>query len=316
MVVALSLVFGLVGANTLARHGSDSAAAEPVRAVAVSVDHLPGGAEQLLRQMGLTLVDSPDPEGVVNRGEAALALVLEPVPGTPGQVRGRFVARPGPGGGEPSQPGGDEILGVLLTLLVTVPAIGATGAAAELGAGEKERKTLEPLLMTPLPPFVLAGAKLAAVLAVSLLSAGLASAVQLGLLLWLGWREALPPAVDPLSTLAPIALLCITVAVLVSGPALIISLIARSMREATLAMVPLNLAAIGLAYLAVRLPLQGLGAAIWYAPGLNALLLVRLTLAGVSVGFGQVTAVILSTLLLGLGLTWLAARQLRREAVL
>lgn len=312
MVVALSLLFGLVSANTFAQQGAGGAATIGADAVAVSLDHLPAEAEQVFRQVGLTLVDTADPEGAVARGEAEVALVLEP------GARGRFVARPGAGAAPPGrhQPGGDEILGVLLTLLVTVPAIGATGAAAELGAGERERKTLEPLLMTPLPPFVLAGAKLAAVLAASLLSAGLAVAVQLLLLLWLGWSQVLPPFGEPLATLAPILLLCVTVAVLVSGPALIISLVARSMREATLAMIPLNLVAIGLAYLSVRLPLQGLSDSIWYAPGLNALLLVRQAVAGVPVGVGQAAAVTLSTLLVAVGLTWLAARQLRREAVL
>lgn len=335
-MVALSLLFGLVGARNLVQQRPPA----PVREIAASIRQVPEEVRRLLGREGLLLVETANPEGTVLAGVVPLGLVMEPVEGEPGRVRARFLARVenaralakageltalvAQGSASPliptvglvglADPDGAEWTVALLTLLVLVPAIGATGAAAELGAGERERRTLEALLITPVPPFVLAGAKLAAVLASSLLAGGLAATIQLLLLLSPAGRDLLPEG--PLSAALPMLLLCVTVSVLISGPALVLSLIARSMREAMLAMIPLNLSSVALAYLAVALPTSGLPGGVWLTPGLNALLLVRLALAGASAGVGQVVAVLVTTLLLGLGLTWLAARQLRREAVL
>ncbi len=194
----MALLCGAVSGRSFTGGGDD----EGIRTV-VYAGELPAHVTDELIRAGLTLVESPSPEAAVIAGRFPLGVVTERQQNGYGrphffveegnnqavQFVATFMAREakrlGVADGLPSvsfarhpQPAADEMILVLLTMLVTVPAIGVTGAAAELGAGDKEGKTMELVLVTPVSPFVLAGAKIVAVTVAGLLAAVVAALVQ------------------------------------------------------------------------------------------------------------------------------------------
>lgn len=126
--------------------------------------------------------------------------------------------------------------------------LGAMYPAIDLGAGEKERGTLETLLTTPANRFGILLGKFGVVVVT-----GLSSAIVSVLGLYLGFRQAgnLPPEmVDSIAKLLGVdtllLLLCflLPLTIFFAGLLLSVSLASRSFKEAQALMTPLNIAVI------------------------------------------------------------------------
>ena len=214
---------------------------------------------------------------------------------------------------------GGALLAGLLPFFISLWAVlGGQYAALDLGAGEKERRTLETLLVTPPSRWVLAGGKCGAVAAVSMAAVVVVMAVTLvSLRLGAAWGlTELQRGMGAIS-MGRAVLLCVVAFVLViflSALQLALSVFARSMREAQQYFTPV--------YLAFTLPamatqfLEGWGRWSWtyLLPGLNAPFAFRALLLG-TVHWGQLSLTVLSTALYAAMALWLAVHFLRQEPV-
>lgn len=212
--------------------------------------------------------------------------------------------------------GGALLAGLLPFFIAIWAVLGGQHAALDIGAGEKERRTLETLLVTPPARWVLASGKFLAVAVAALaavlvvITATLAS-LRLGTL-W-GLPELRRAAVE-ISTGSALWL-CLLSAVLVgflSALQLAVSLLARGVREAQQFFTPL--------YLVITLPamatpfLDGWGRSGWtyLAPGLGPIFGLRGLLLG-SLTPNHLALALFSTAVYGIASLSLAVRALERE---
>ena len=209
-----------------------------------------------------------------------------------------------------------QLLNVLPYFLIFAVFVGGMGLTIDVTAGERERGSLEPLLLNPLRRSEFVLGKLLAGLAPTMLSvlialAGFAAVInlnpvgeQLGVRLSLG-----------LPTLAAIFLITLPIMLLAAALQMIIATVSRSVKEAQsyLAFLPLIPALPGL-FLAF-LPLRS---ALWQmlVPTFGQQVLINQLLRGEPVDplFVLVSAAI--TLALGIALTLAATRLFGRERVL
>jgi sodium transport system permease protein len=173
-----------------------------------------------------------------------------------------------PGSGRPAPPvelknlappermGGALLASAMPLFLAVWLLLGGQHAALDVGVGERERGTLEPLLAMPAARSAIVIGKFLAVLAPSVvaltvtLSSGVAAlALGGGLIAGDSVRVSLPPAVA-----IPVVLVGITLAGLLSAAQLVVSLAARTLREAQQAFTALYLV---VAMPAMLLPLAG-----------------------------------------------------------
>lgn len=180
--------------------------------------------------------------------------------------------------------GGALLAGLLPFFIAVWAVLGGQYVALDVGAGEKERRTLETLLVAPPPRWIVATGKFVAVVAASLaavLMVIITTLVSLRLGARWGLLELQRTAVA--ISAGPAALLVITAVALVaflSALQLALSLFARSLREAQQYFTPV--------YLLLSLPamaaqfLEGWDRSVWtyVVPGLNAVFVFRGLLLG------------------------------------
>jgi sodium transport system permease protein len=213
-----------------------------------------------------------------------------------------------------------ELIGAFLPYVFLMLGFSASlSVAVDMGAGEKERGTLESLLLLPLPRNRLVIAKFFAVALLGTLAAfiGLASLVLWGLGLMQGGAGAsiervlhgLAPA-----DLALVALMILPANAITASLLLAISFYARSYREGANYASALLLLLVGpiLVTLLPNVHLHGVWA---WVPITNITLAVKEILKG-TIELGDFAVVLFSTALVAGGLLWLCTEWCKRESVL
>ena len=193
--------------------------------------------------------------------------------------------------------------------------LGGQYAALDLGAGEAERGTLAALLLTPPPRLALVLGKFGTVLLLAVCSVALVVGAVLATLRVGG--TALGEAATSLPPTVALALLAagLPLAGFLTAVQLLLSLVARSVREAQLLFTPLYLAVAASVILAQLLPEWGRQVWVYALPFLNGGYLLRGvvlgTVGGVEVGLA-VASLLLAT---GLVLSGAAAVYRREQVV-
>jgi len=201
----------------------------------------------------------------------------------------------------------------LVLILMTIT--GAVYPAIDLTAGERERGTLEPLIATPSPRFLLLFAKYIAVVTVAMLTAAvniLGMSITIwttGLLTYLGNEST-----SPIGLLAQTVGLLVLFAAFFSAVLLVLTSIARSFKEAQAYLIPLMLISLAPGIMSLVPDLQ-YTPRMAVVPVLNMVLLARDLLTGNIASLNAVLA-IGSTLLYALAAIGLAARVFGADAIL
>ncbi|MBM7615332.1 ABC transporter permease [Alkaliphilus hydrothermalis] len=179
--------------------------------------------------------------------------------------------------GEESKGGGEALM--LLTfllpfLLMLYPVIGGMPAAIDLGAGEKERLSLEPLLST--------GADRLSILVGKYLTILLASVIGvITSLAGLVVSAKMNPDMMPMElSISPISILILVgvsmlIAMMLSGVMLAISVFAKSYKEAGTYLSPITIVLMVPAYLTMFMDLRTISTNLFFIPILNAVLLMK-----------------------------------------
>lgn len=212
--------------------------------------------------------------------------------------------------------GGVLLAGILPFFISVWAALGGQYAALDLGAGEKERRTLDTLLVAPPSRWILATGKFLAVSAASLASVVIVIAVTLvSLRLGARWGLAELQGATVVITFVPAVLLFVVAFMLVSflsALELALSIFARNIREAQQYFTPV--------YLVLSLPamaapfLEEWQRSGWtyIAPGLNVVFSLRELLLG-AVSWSHLGLTTLSTAVYAVLSLWLAVSFLRQE---
>jgi sodium transport system permease protein len=209
-------------------------------------------------------------------------------------------------------------LGQIVPLILVIMTItGAIYPAIDLTAGERERGTLETLMVAPVPTLDLITGKFIVVTLVGLLSAVL-NLVSIGGTIYLGGLgELLAPGsnfVLPLAALPWILLLLVPLAVMFSATLLAVCSFARSFKEAQNYVVPVMIAAMIPGVVGV-LPGTRLEGPIVVMPVANVVVLTRELFMG-RFDYHAIAWVLLSTSLYASAAIAVAARLFGQEAVL
>ncbi len=213
---------------------------------------------------------------------------------------------------------GRTIGGFLPYLFIIFSFVGAMYPAIDLGAGEKERGTLETLLTAPVGRLEILLGKFGVVVLSSMVSA-----VVSILGLYVGFRRSadLPPEFEQLvlrilgpATILRVLSLLLPLSVFFAGLLLSVSITARSFKEAQSMISPLNIAvivpaAIGLTPGIELTPLTAL------VPVLNVSLATREIVAGTA-GTLELALVYASLGALAVGALWGSALWFRRESII
>jgi ABC-2 type transport system permease protein/sodium transport system permease protein len=213
---------------------------------------------------------------------------------------------------------GGSLLGEILPLVLVLMTItGAIYPAIDLTAGERERGTLETLMVCPVPVIEIIMGKFLVVATVSMFGAAL-NLGSMGLTIQFGGlREALSAGADtqvPIAVL-PVILLCLVpLSILFSALLLAVSSFARSFKEAQSYVTPVIMGVLLPAGMAA-LPGTELTGAVQVMPVGNMVLLTRELLMG-TVGASAVLAVVLSTCFYAAAAVAIAVRIFGQEAVL
>lgn len=210
-----------------------------------------------------------------------------------------------------------SILGMILPYLIIIfTFLGGFYPAVDLAAGEKERQTLETLLLAPVGRTEIALGKYLTILTTSLTAAllGVASlAVSFRFFVPAGLRELFDFQVTAAEVL-PVALLMVPPAMSFAGILLAVSIYARSFKEAQNYIAPLQFILIVPA-LASVLPGIEMNAGLALVPLVNVSLLARDFLKG-SGDWWYFTLAFVSTLVLAGACLAFCVHQFKRESVL
>jgi len=210
----------------------------------------------------------------------------------------------------------DKVGGLLPYIVILFALLGAMYPAIDLGAGEKERNTLETLLLAPSSRTEIALGKLLVIFLTSMVAAllGLCSIL-------LSVRHIVPPnlmemlnlRIEP-SMVVYVMLLVIPLAAALSALCLAISVTARSFKEAQNYLAPLQLVVI-LPALAPMIPGLEMNWKLAFVPLVNVSMLAKDFLAG-ETHWGYYFATLVSSLALTAVCVAYAIRQFSREYVL
>ncbi len=201
-------------------------------------------------------------------------------------------------------------------LLILMCLSGAVYPATDLGAGEKERGTLETLLVSPAERTELVMGKFFVVFLTSLVAAALnvvslGMSISLGLLAELG-RE-MPITVDPVGGLVSVALM-LPVAAIFAAVLLSISIFAKSFKEAQAYFVPFNFVVIIPAFFSF-IPGVELNVGFSLVPLVNVSLAIKEVLAG-TYKWGCLALIMASTVVIAGACIAFCANWFKREEVL
>jgi sodium transport system permease protein len=201
-------------------------------------------------------------------------------------------------------------------MLILMCLAGAVYPAIDVGAGEKERGTLETLLVSPAERSELVLGKLLVVFVTSLVAAvlnigSLALSLGLGLMPNLGAQVQL--SVDPVGA-AVALLLMLPLAGLFASALLSISIFAKSFKEAQSYFAPLNMIVILPAF-ASFIPGMELNVPLSLVPIVNVSLAIKETLSG-TYKWGCLALIFASTMVLAAASVAFCAHWFKREEVL
>ena len=201
---------------------------------------------------------------------------------------------------------------ILITMIIT----GGFSAALDSTAGERERKTLESLLLTPAPRSRVLLGKIAAVTTISLVAAVAAIASMFVALA----RISLPGGSDHITLSAVAVPVMVWVAVLIafsfSAVTLALGTLAKTFRQGQAYVTPLYFITIFPASIILFIPDFNPGIAYYLIPILNAVLVLRDAIVHNSVDWTTLAVTTISLLATG-ALSWYAALRLfTREALL
>jgi sodium transport system permease protein len=202
---------------------------------------------------------------------------------------------------------------ILITMILT----GGFSAALDSSAGERERKTLESLLLTPAPRSRVLLGKIAAISTVSIVAA----VVAIGSMFVALSQISMPGAGSSHITLSPAVVpvmvwLALLIAVSFSAVTLALGTLAKSFRQGQAYVTPLYFITILPATLILFIPDFNPSLAYYLIPILNAVLVLRDAIVHNSVGWAALAVTTASLLATG-ALSWFAALRLfTREALL
>lgn len=219
----------------------------------------------------------------------------------------------------PVKAAGNSFLSFFLPyILITMCLTGGLSAALDASAGERERKTLESLLLTPTPRTQLLAGKILAVSTVSFLAA----AVAIGSMLLALSRLKLPAGGQELhiglSPLAATVMVWLAILLATSFGALTLALgtLARSFRQGQAYVTPLYFITIFPASIVLFIPDFNPNLGYYLIPILNAVLVLRDAIVHSSVDWPALGVTTASLIATG-ALSWYAALRLfTREALL
>ena len=216
--------------------------------------------------------------------------------------------------------GASSLSGLLPYLIVLFAFTAAASSAADLVAGEKERGTMETLMVSPPKRAALAIGKFASLCVVSLLGGSVAvvSLVLVGALRLSGSEVIFPKGVSiPPMALLTLVVLLIPLSMMYAAVMVAVSSAARTMREAQSYLAVLNLLVMGPAVASQVVGVTGMdkNPAIVWIPVLNTAIGIKNALGGVvdlKLGMGAVT----TSLLLAVVAVVIAVWSFQREGFL
>jgi len=218
------------------------------------------------------------------------------------------------------------LAGFLLSLivpafLVSYSVMGGMYTAMDIAAGEKERFTLEALLLSPATKLQITLGKLLAVSTVSIITIVLALAAlfvaleKAPLTATTGTGSAGPALSLPMGSIALLALLGVLLALAFSALELALSILARSFKQAQSYVMPLYLVAFIPTFALAAIPGLKLATAYYLIPVINAVLVFKETLVGAPTA-SHVLLTILTMLLFCLASILVTLRTFSDERVL
>ncbi|WP_372761109.1 ABC transporter permease [Pseudoalteromonas sp.] len=214
---------------------------------------------------------------------------------------------------------GEKIGGFLPYLLVPLVLMGATYPAIDLGAGEKERGTLETLLLTPITRTQLVLGKFITLLTTSIASTTitvLSMGVWITLALMFADLDFIKTAFSSLAVtdLVMIFVLLLPLAAIFSALALAISIYARTFKEAQNYMTPLSMGVIFPVIIAL-MPNMELTVKTAFIPVTNVALAIKEIVKG-TVDYTMIGLIFLATALIAGLLLAFCVKWFNREEVL
>lgn len=214
---------------------------------------------------------------------------------------------------------GEKLGGLIPYLLIPLCLVGATYPAIDLGAGEKERNTLETLLLTPMPRYSVVLGKFLTIVTTAIASALITVSsflfwsVSFVSLAELPFLDDITQSISFIDLLLILALL-LPLAAVFASILLVISIYARSFKEAQNYMGPLSFLVM-LPVISATLPNMKLTWTTAAIPITNIALAIKEILKG-TVDYGFVGAIFISTAIFaGLAL-WFCTYWFNREDVL
>jgi len=218
----------------------------------------------------------------------------------------------------PPQKQAAEMLARFLPYMILLLCLqGAMYPAMDLTAGEKERSTIETLLVNPVSRLDLILGKYVATAAMAMATAVFTLGGEVAFFAWAADRFAkglIPVHVDPLAALVGLLLL-LPVALLFAAVLLAISLYARSLKEAQSYLGPLMMVVIFPAVVSL-IPGVGLDWKLAFAPVFNVTLLMKAALLQDFSQPGLMAAVFGINLVYAALALWAALAMFRREQVI
>ncbi|HEX9364467.1 MAG TPA: ABC transporter permease subunit [Candidatus Dormibacteraeota bacterium] len=218
----------------------------------------------------------------------------------------------------PTKAAGNSFLSFFLPyILITMSLTGGLSAALDSSAGERERKTLESLLLTPAPRGQVLIGKILAVTAISLAAA----VASIGSMLFALSQISFGPGQSEHVTLSPLAAsvmvwLAVLLAASFSSVTLALGTLARNFRQGQAYATPLYFITIFPASIVLFIPDFNPSLAYYLIPILNAVLVLRDAIVHNTVAWSSLAVTSLSLLVTG-GLCFYAALRLfTREALL
>jgi sodium transport system permease protein len=183
---------------------------------------------------------------------------------------------------------GKMMLAMMLPMFLVIFSVtGPMGAAVDLGAGEKERGTLEPLLTTKVGRMAMLWGKFGAISVIGLL-ATLSSLIGIGIAFYQSGRSAMDMSLSAgslssigVAGMALIFVITILLTLVFGSLELAISMYARSFKEAQTYLAPLNIIAIIPTYATYMLDARNIDTFYFHIPIANAVCLIKELISGV-----------------------------------